>query len=720
MDEDQDEMMFETTDAVEPLEDRAQEGDQEEELFGLSNYVITKFGEASRSRRNDEDRMIMAYQNFRGIYGPDVQFREQEKSRAFVKLTKVKVLAAYGKLTDVMFSNGTFPITISAPKLPNGVATSATMMLNPAGQAIAEQKNANPTPKGFRFKESGEAVPVEVTQVDLEGRFGYLKDLIEPIQDRFYEGEGNSNDSVTFHPAEVAAKKMQKKIMGQLDESNADKHLRKVVFEAALFGTGVMKGPFTVNKEYPNWTVDEQGNSKYEPTVKTVPNFEHVPIWNFYPDPDADNMEEAEYVIQRHKMSATQLRQLKTRPFFRDNVIEDVISDGANYTREWWENEITDQEYDLDTNRWLVYEFWGYVNTEDLEEYGLKISKKLKKQPQLHANVWVCGGEIIRCALNPYKPAKIPYFAVPYEINPYSFFGIGVAENMADSQMLMNGFMRLAVDNAALSGNLVFEIDANNLVPGQDFLDVYPGKVFVREQGAPGQAIFATQYPNVSAQNMQMFEMARKIADEATGLPSYSHGDMSQSASLGRTSSGISMMMSAANDTIKSPIKNFDDYLLGPLGKACFAFNMQFDPDPEIKGNLEVKARGVESLMSGEVRSQRLMQFLGIVMNPVLAPFAKIPRLLEEVAKSLQLDPDEIVNNMNDAGVQAEILKQFAPAPQGSPDASGAPSTTPGVQSQPGAPAGAQAGDMTGAGGGTTGVGAAPVPGTPGFSGAPA
>ena len=66
---------------------------------------------------------------------------------------------------------------------------------------------------------------------------------------------------------------------------------------------------------------------------------------------------------------------------------------------------------------------------------------------------------------------------------------------MEDTQLLMNGFV--AVDNGALSGNLLIEIDETNLVPGQD-LSIYPGKVFRRQAGAPGQAIFSTSFKNVS------------------------------------------------------------------------------------------------------------------------------------------------------------------------------------------------------------------------------
>jgi hypothetical protein len=81
--------------------------------------------------------------------------------------------------------------------------------------------------------------------------------------------------------------------------------------------------------------------------------------------------------------------------------------------------------------------------------------------------------------------------------------------------------------------------------------------------------------------------------------------------------------------------------------------------DKEIKGDLEVKARGTESLMANEVRSQRLMQFMQVVSNPALAPFARMDYIVREIAKSMDLDPDKVGNNMAEAAVQAEILKQF-------------------------------------------------------------
>ncbi len=192
-----------------------------------------------------------------------------------------------------------------------------------------------------------------------------------------------------------------------------------------------------------------------------------------------------------------------------------------------------------------------------------------------------------------------------------------------------------------------------------------------------------------------------------TGMPSFAHGQTGVSG-VGRTASGISMLMNAAGGSIKTVIKNVDDYLLAPLGKAFFSFNMQFDFDPEIKGDLEVNARGTESLMATEVRSQRLMQFLQIVSNPALMPFAKMPYIIREIAKAMDLDQDKVTNNMDEAARQAALMAPPAGAPAGGAMPPGAPPVP-----------GAGVADMTGGGAGNIGVGAAAAPGEQGFSAAP-
>ena len=687
---------------VEDKEDA--DSSRDEKVGTVVGLVEGKFYKAEKARYTDELRWIRAYQNYRGVYGSDVQFTSTEKSRVFVKVTKTKVLAAYGQIVDVLFGSNKFPISINPTVLPEGISESVNFETDSNMRKAQESDGA--LPQDDMRLQPGETI------IDLRERLGALRNKLEPVQDLIEDGPGTTPSKVTFHPAMVAAKKMEKKIHDQLEESNARKQLRIAAFETALFGTGIMKGPFAYDKEYPSWSED----GEYTPTIKTVPQTSSVSIWNFYPDPDANNMDEAEYVVERHKMSRSQMRGLKKRPFFRSNAIDTAISMGESYSKEWWEQVMEEADQETKAERYSVLEFWGYVDTELLKEYDIEIPKELENQDQVSVNIWVCNGQVLRLVMNPFTPSILPYYAVPFEVNPYSFFGVGIAENMDDTQNLMNGFMRMSVDNAALSGNLLIEVDETNLVPGQD-LSVYPGKVFRRQGGAPGQAIFGTKFPNVSNENMQMFDKARVLADESTGFPSFAHSQTGIQG-VGRTASGISMLMSAANGSIRNVVKNIDDYLLAPLGRAFFHFNMQFDYDDGVKGDLSVKAEGTESLMANEVRSQRLMQFLGVVQNPVLAPFAKMDYIIREIAKSMDLDPDKLTNSMGDAAIQAEILKKFQadnPPPQVDPNAPQQQQGAPQQGEQP--PAGAQVQDTQGSGGGQIGTGTAPLPGEQGFTG---
>jgi hypothetical protein len=665
----------------------------------IISFIEKRYSKAEESRRYDETRWLKAYQNYRGIYGSDVQFTEAEKSRVFIKVTKTKTLAAYGQITDVLFANNSFPLSIEPTTLPEGVADH--VHIETAGKQPGAAAPAPAADMGglFGYKGDGKDLPPGATAQSLMDRLGPLREMLQ--DEEVKEGPGVTPTSLTFSPAMVAAKKMQKKIFDQLEESNANKQLRSAAFEMSLFGTGIMKGPFAVDKEYPKW--DSEGN--YNPVIKTMPQTSHVSVWDFYPDPDAANTDECQYVIERHKMSKVQLRALKKRPMFRGNVIDQVIAEGENYEKKYWEDDLKDFAPNYGVERYEVLEYWGNVDIELLEENDITIPKELEAAGELQANIWYCNGKILRMVLNPFKPARIPYYAVPYELNPYSLFGVGIAENMDDTQTLMNGFLRMAVDNAVLSGNLVFEVDETNLVPGQD-MTIYPGKVFRRQGGAPGQSLFGTKFPNVSNENLQLFDKARQLADESTGMPSFAHGQTGVSG-VGRTASGISMLMNAASGGVKTVIKNIDDYLLRPLGEAFFSFNMQFDYDPEAAGDLEVKARGTESLMQSEVRSQRLLQFLQVVQNPALAPFAKMPYIIREIAKSMDLDPDLVSNNMEEAARQALLLQKMQPQ---QPE-----------MAAPGAPAPAQGNmnvaDSSGGGGSMMGVGTAPAPGEQGFSG---
>ena len=366
------------------LEDAEDSAVSDVGVNGIIPFVMEKYQRAEDYRQQDEERWLRSYRNYRGLYGSDVQFTEAEKSRVFIKVTKTKTLAAYGQIVDVLFAGNKFPISVEPTVLPEGVA--GDVNFDPKMPEELKGETALSSPYGF--KGDGMDLPKGATEKTLAERLGPLQEKLSEI-DGLKEGVGKTPTSVTFSPAMMAAKAMEKQIMDQLQESGASKQLRNTAFEMALFGTGVMKGPFALDKEYPNW--DEEGN--YSPVFKTIPSTSHVSVWNFFPDPDATNMDEAQFVIERHKMSRSQLRSLKRRPYFRGNVIDEVIEAGESYDKKYWEDDLSDYAPDYGVYRFEVLEYWGMCDVDMLEENGVEIPDDLKEFDELQANIWISNGK---------------------------------------------------------------------------------------------------------------------------------------------------------------------------------------------------------------------------------------------------------------------------------------------------------------------------------------
>ena len=679
--------------------------------------LTDRYASAQSARDQDETRWLTAYHNYRGLYGRHIRFRESEKSRVFVKVTKTKVLAAFGQLVDVVFGGNKFPIGVSETNIPEGIEKHAH--LNPSLETTPPQmseetatKLENPFDVGYK----GDGRTLKPGATFGSGKF----EVVRPEKKlNMTEGLSPIPEALEVSPAQEAARRMEKLIHDQIEESNGSSELRSALFECALFGTGIIKGPFNFNKTLNRWQEDEDGNRNYSPINVRVPRIEFVSIWDFFPDPNATNMDESEYIFHRHRLNRTQLRALGKMPYFDKDQIRECLAMGPNYVEQDYEHELRDEDgsSDYGQGQYEVLEYWGVMDAAYAREVGMEIPDDVDDLDEVQVNAWISNGKLLRAVVNPFTPFRVPYQAFPYERNPYSFFGIGVAENMDDSQQIMNGHVRMAIDNLALSGSLVFDVDETALVGGQN-MEVYPGKVFKRQAGVPGTAINGIKFPNTSTENMMMFDKFRQLADEQTGIPSYSHGQTGVQ-SMTRTASGMSMLLGAASLNIKTVIKNLDDFLLKPLGESYFQWNMQFlESRLGVEGDLEVKATGTNSLMQKEVRSQRLTMFLQTVQNPAVAPFIKMNKLISELAYSLDLDPDELMNDPEEAAIMAQIIgmqngqttSEETPATGEQQGGMGSPEAVPPEPQELGA---------TGTGGGNIGTGVVPQSGEAEFSGTP-
>lgn len=671
-------------------------------LSGIGYDVQEKFNKAKMARNATEKKWLDAVAAWRGEYTETERARintlkakNPYASDIYIKITKTKVQAAYGQLIEVLFSEKRFPIRVEPTPKPEG---------------IAEVAHLEPQPSEvYGFPGDGKEITPGATSQSI---LGGLYEKYKAVKDKLVKGPSHDRSKVPeIYPAKESAEALDKVIQDQLIEGDVETELRNAALENVLLGTMVFKGPFTNSQVIHAWVANEEsGELTYEPKFKEVPESKYVSCWNFYPEPNARCLQDASYVIERHVLSRSEFRKLKLQPAFNKKLIDQILRSAPRGEKEYWENAIQDSSVDgNEEERYKVLEYWGYLELEQLEAL---VDAKLVDKDELakfvdlaQVNVWVCQGEVIRLVLNPFIPARIPYYTVPYEEHPWQIWGIGIAENMRDTQNLMNGHMRMGIDNLMLSGNVILEVNENQLQPGQDML-LYPGKIFRKQGGAPGQSIYGITIPNTTQQHLMMYDKARQLSDESTGQPSYSHGSTGATGTT-RTASGMSMLMSAANLSIKTVIRNFDHYLLKPLGEAYYHWNMQFNEDvPEIRGDIQIMAGGTAPLMQKEVQSQRLMSFMQITTsNPLTAPYINVPYLVKEIAQTMELDADKLVNSPEEAAIFAQAMGQMQT------------SMSPEEQAMQGqAPGGLNPQDQTGGGGGNIGVGSAPPPGTDQFS----
>ena len=235
----------------------------EDQLPNLAEHISKKFEDSENGRYAYEQRWLQAYKNFRGIYDSTTQYRDSERSKVFIKITKTKVLAAYGQIVDILFANKKFPLVVESTPMPEGVAEFAHMK-TPVDDMVDEESTQDP----YGFEGDGRQLLPGAMQAEPDKHFlgAYKSDLQDaPV----VEGPSRVGEP-QISPAQESALQTEKFIHDQLVDTNAVTVIRKSIFEASLLGTGVIKGPLNMYKRIHRWRKDENGEREYDPFEKEI------------------------------------------------------------------------------------------------------------------------------------------------------------------------------------------------------------------------------------------------------------------------------------------------------------------------------------------------------------------------------------------------------------------------------------------------------------------
>lgn len=608
-------------------ENDVSDGVQDQSMQNLGARLSGTFQEYKDARKEAESEWLKDLRQFQGQYEPEILARLNEagaRSKVFVGLTRTKVMAAYSRIIDLLFQHGDVFFACESTPVPD---------LDPM-QAMQMRQMAT-----AQVMEASQMMDPNMNEDLVMARMEELEEELKKAEKRV---------------ADDAAKSMSIDIMDQLIESNAEQKLKESILEACIFGSGACKaGTVRIDRKqsYSMVTDPETGEEGYALSVieQPMPEVESVSIFDLYPDPYCTSLDDCDGLFRRHVLTRRQFRELADLPNFDSGMIKYLLKTNrtGNHTEEEHERtrrKIAGINEHSESNRFEVMEYWGCVDGYELKEHGIEVPEDADLSSDFSACVWLCSGKVIKVMLNPIKGYDIPYHIFPYERSPHQFWGTGVPRMMRDSQGTMNAATRIWLDNLAMSSAPMVEINTDLLAAGEDPTDIHPWRVFLREGGDGSMPMVRWYQPVANANGLnQIVEIFRKFADETTSLPSYTHGE--QTGGLNKTATGMSMLMGAANVALKSTIKNIDDFLMEPMITALFHWNMEYGTNQKSKGDLRIVARGSTALVQKEVQSQRLLQFLSLVSNPMDAGLVDRNQLLRDIAQSMDIDPDQIVKS---------------------------------------------------------------------------
>lgn len=591
----------------------------------LATKVRERFKSAEIARREVEQRWLKDLRQYRGQYDPDVLQRiHPNRSKAFIRITRTKVKTVDSRLVDLLFpGNGDANWSIRPTVIPE---------LGP---------------------ENMRNILMAIQQ---SGTKRVTKDII---------------DTAVKAYADDRAKRMGVQISDQLGKMNYRDILRNVIHSGNQYGTGILKGPMIMLSKSKSYSQVEGKNDstswKLETKDQLLPYIESVPVWDFYPDMSAYRIEDCRYCIQRHKMNKRQLLDLSKRSDFLSDSITDFIEkeQEGNWEDKYFDSEIKEIGERSSTKfgqkraerKYEILEYWGFLDAKDLEEVGATVPEELRGDLEIASNVWVVGDKVIKAAVSHLGDLQWPFFLYYYDKDETSIFGEGIPTIMRDIQELVNSAFRAMLDNAAIAAGPQFEVNLDLLSEDEDPTDIHPFKVWLRTgEGAEAatQAVRVMEMPSHTNEFLAMCQAFENYADEVTTIPRYMWGD--NTPGIGRTASGMSMLMGSANITIKDQVKNFDDGISKPFITAMYHWNMKFTDDDSLKGDYDVAAEGMSSLIAKEVYSQSLMQFAQITNNPVYTPMVRHDVMLKSIADSLELSDKNLI--LSDQEVKANRQMQ--------------------------------------------------------------
>jgi hypothetical protein len=424
--------------------------------------------------------------------------------------------------------------------------------------------------------------------------------IAQSVDMQFAGGEKNWSLQASItedNPVEIeGARRMEKVIQAQLERCAYGRKSRRAIEDRVILGTGILKGPVNTGKVYTQYVQLEDGVTWVpQPAVDRQPAIEWVNPWFFFPDDSVNEFCRVDNTIEVHPSSPMQLKKWMSHPGFIREALEEALKTAPEaYLNDSYSDfgHVTTSNPYLFEDKYMVLEYHGPISQTDLEALSVEAPAYDPINEEYYGEVWVCAGKVIRIELENIEASfEVPYALSTWKKDPASVFGFGSPLLMKDAQRVARETWRMILDNASLSSGPQVALHRTYVEPANGSWVLNPGKAWNLLDSAVDvqKAIQFFNVPNMTASLMPILDTARGMAEEESMTPLLAGGLQGQEVSESAT--GQLMMREASTTVLDFLSEDWDDNITEKLIRRMYGWNMQYNPNPAIKGNYGVDVR---------------------------------------------------------------------------------------------------------------------------------
>ncbi len=649
----------------------------------------------------------------------------QTKSTIYIGLTQRYTDAGYAKISEIILQADEKNFSLKASPLPDLIAAKADRRqlydpdtklplmrpLKPGEAAPVTPPAAGPTPPPTPAAQPGAAASPAAPAAGVPAGGGSVPPAgaaAAPPVPPMMQG-GATPPAAAASPqvpltvgdlaeenielANHAAKRAETRIFNWMVKGKFRRENRKILFDAAKLGVGVLKGPIpkidtgiAVTKKS-----DDDGESdqedykrptklevKFEESI--IPNCVWVNPWNIYPDPSCGELiSDGAFCWERDWLSEKGVRELAEEEGYIQWAIEEVLEKGPKEQQtstkdNSGEGDVTGKQSQA-KGRYEVWYYYGTLKRKDFSCICLHADPESMAAPSMSSEssddrdvvdaiVTMIDDVVVKAALAPLDSKKVPYKNFPWKRRAGHWAGIGIPEQMMPAQKMLNGAVRSMMNNAGKSAGSQIVVDTRAIRPADGQWVITPDKVWYKSgeeiQGPVDDVFKLYEIKNVTEDLMKIVQLAMQIAEDTTSITLSSTGGERNQGSQPGTFGGAQIQDSNQNQLLRSIGYSYDDYITEPVVEDYYEWLLLDEdvPDNE-KGSFDIDAHGSIILVEKAIQDQTIPQMGNLVTNPAYE--IDPARWAAQMIKMKKLDPADFQYT------KAEVAAQKAAPPPEDP-----------------------------------------------------